>query len=288
VVTLHHHPDWYMQPVMRDGRFYLAFANQEDSAPKRNAVDVFRVPVTVTSTSPLKIDVDKGRWHRITNTDSTLERPGVEAETNDAVIVWYTRIGLNGSNPKPETRYNVHYASDGEFDFREGVTLHTGAGAVSGDLQKWADIDLPGGNSDPGAVAFWISHIYTNSSSETRQVVAQIKPGCGAKDLCGTECTDFDTDHDNCGSCGHACASKQECEQGKCKDLPCGGANLMTDPKNCGTCGHVCPVGECTAGHCCEQCVCSDGFKAGTCMTASGCEHICRGHERRRRRPGGP
>jgi hypothetical protein len=278
-VTLDQHPDWYMQPVLRNGKFYLSMSNEVDSATQRRAIDVFRVPVSLTSTSPIKIEVKKGQTHRISGADSTFERPGIEVETNDAVLVWYMRIGLTGSSPAPQARYNVHYPSDSGFDFRDGFTLHTGSGAATGDLQTYADIDLPGGNSDPDAVAFWISHTYSDAAGSKRQVVAQIKPGCGTETLCGTQCADLKTDHDNCGSCGHECGKNAECKGGTCKSEPCGGANFMTDPKNCGGCGRVCETGKCTQGRCCEPCVCIGGFTAGACAFTPACEHICRAHE---------
>jgi hypothetical protein len=280
-VTLDQHPSWYMQPVLRNGKFYLSMSNEVDSATERRAIDVFRVPVSLTSTSPIKIEVKKGQTHRISGADSTFERPGIEVETNDAVLVWYMRIGLTGSNPKPQARYNVHYPSDSGFDFRDGFTLHTGSGAATGDLQEYADIDLPGGNSDPDAVAFWISHAYSDAAGKKTQVVAQIKPGCGTETLCGTECANLKTDHDNCGSCGHECGKNAECKSGTCKSTSpsCGGANFMTDPKNCGGCGRVCETGKCTQGRCCEPCVCIGGFTAGACAFTPACEHICRAHE---------
>jgi len=279
-VTLDNHPDWYMPPVLRHGKVYLAFANEADSTTHRRAIDVFRVPVDVTSTSPIKIDVKKGLTHRLTRTDSTLERPGIEVETNDAVLVWYERIGLTGDNPAPQTRYNVHYPSDGGLDFRDATTLHTGSGAAtSSDLQDYADIDLPGGNSDPDAVAFWVSHVYSDATGKKTQVVAQIKPGCGTETLCGTECADVKTDHDNCGSCDHECGKNSECDNGTCKSTNCNGANFMTDPKNCGGCGRVCPTGSCIQGRCCEPCVCLGGHTTGVCEFTAACEHICRAYE---------
>src|SRR6185295_15016957 len=172
--------------------------------------------------SPIKSDVSKGQTHRLSRSDSTLERPGIEVETNDAVLVWYERIGLTGDNPAPQTRYNVHYPSDGGLDFRDATTLHTGSGAAtSSDLQDYADIDLPGGNSDPDAVAFWVSHVYSDATGKKTQVVAQIKPGCGTETLCGTECADLKTDHDNCGSCDHECGKNSQCDNGTCKSTNC-------------------------------------------------------------------
>ncbi len=278
-VTLDHHPDWYMQPVLRHGKLFLVFANEADSKTHRRAVDVFRVPVDVTSTSPIQIHIEKGESHRLSRDDSTLERPGIEVETNGAVVVWYERIGLSGNDPAPQTRYNVHYPSDGALDFRDAATLHAGSGPATGNLQDYADIDLPGGNSDPAGVAFWISHVYSAADGTKRQVVAQIKPGCGTQTLCGPDCFDLKTDHDNCGACGKQCPAQAQCEAGVCKPAPCGGANFMTDPKNCGGCGRVCESGKCTLGRCCEPCRCADGFTAGACELTEACEHICRAHE---------
>jgi hypothetical protein len=281
-VTLDAHPGWYMQPVMRHGKIYMACDSVVDSATSRKAVDVFRVPVSVTSTSPLKIDVDKGATHRLSRDNSSLERPGIEVETSDVALVWYTRHGLAGDDPEPQTRYNVHYPSDGGFDFRDAFTLHTGGAKPPGSLSSFADIDLPGGNSDPDAVAFWISHQYAGSAGEHRQVVAQVKPGCGKETQCGTECVDLKTDHDNCGSCDHSCGANAECKAGACKIDPvdpCEGINFMTDRKNCGGCGRVCAL-DCVRGRCCEACHCSDGFTSSSvCQVSAACEHICRGRE---------
>ena len=282
-VTLDHHPDWYMQPILRRNRLYLAFSNEADSYIHRRAIDVFRVPVKLTSKSPIAIDVRKGQTHRLSRSDSTLERPGIEVEKSGAVLVWYERIGLvGGTNPAPQTRYNVHYPSDGGLSFRDAATLHAGSGpATSSDLQSYADIDLPGGSSDPAGTAFWVSHVYSDAAGKKLQVVGQIEPGCGGETQCGGECVDTRSDHDNCGSCDHACDAHSQCEAGACETLPCGGANFMTDPRNCGGCGRVCPNGRCVQGRCCEPCVCSDGFTGGACESSAACEHICRAHEPR-------
>ena len=188
-----------------------------------------------------------------------------------------TWIGLRAGTRRRRSITTCTISDSG--DFRDAVTLHTGSAPATGDLQDWADIDLPGGNSDPDAVAFWISHAYSDTSGSKRQVVAQVKPGCGPETQCETECVDVKTDHENCGSCGHECSANAQCEKGTCVAPPCGGANFMTDPKNCGGCGRVCPTGKCTQGRCCEPCVCKGGFTAGACEFSAACEHICRAHE---------
>jgi len=98
---------------------------------------------------------------------------------------------------------------------------------------------------------------------------------CGSLGI-GT-CRDLQNDHNNCGSCGHACGMYATCSQGHCcvigtfwadgqcrtpcdtpADCPTGYAccegvgycaNLQTDPLNCGTCTNQCTCG-CNSGSC--------------------------------------
>lgn len=81
---------------------------------------------------------------------------------------------------------------------------------------------------------------------------------CNA-DVCGDGCeTALTDDHENCGSCGHACAPEQICAQGKCicdddSRTRCGSecVDLQSDANNCGACGNACPG------------LVSDGFVSG-------------------------
>jgi hypothetical protein len=88
--------------------------------------------------------------------------------------------------------------------------------------------------------------------------------------LCSGSCVNLSTDVNNCGSCGHLCASGQTCTSGVCScpsgQTLCSGTcvNLSTDPQNCGSCGHACAGGEaCTAGACAPS--------GGECAAGEGC-----------------
>jgi hypothetical protein len=274
---------WHMQPIWRRGNLYFTVENERPpAATKRMEVDVFRVPVEVTDTASIKIDAGPGTVHTLSRQDSSLRYPGVLVETNGVIIAWYMRYGLGGAKPTPEARYNVHYPEQGGLDFRDATTLRKG-GDYPSDVEGFADIDLPGGAPDPSGTGFWISHAYSDAAEEggsvaKLQVVGEVEPGCGSQNLCGGECVDLDTDHGDCGKCGHACAANMQCSDGVCEPPPCGGANLLSDPRNCGGCGRVC-AGRCTLGHCCEPCRCAGGFTAGACELSAACEHICRAHE---------
>jgi len=82
-------------------------------------------------------------------------------------------------------------------------------------------------------------------------------------DSCGSACVDFNSDPDNCGSCGNACPAAQGCGSGQCLDScptgldDCNRAcvDLNTDPFNCGACGSPCGKGQvCAGGQCGQTC----------------------------------
>jgi len=112
---------------------------------------------------------------------------------------------------------------------------------------------------------------------------------------CSGVCRDLQSDAQNCGTCGNACAAGFTCQAGSCKPVVvtcgpeqtnCAGACklLGSDTQNCGACGNVCPTGNtCTGGQCVAPSVCGDGRIQGseTCddgNTAStdGCSASCR------------
>src|SRR5450755_3562316 len=72
---------------------------------------------------------------------------------------------------------------------------------------------------------------------------------------CASRCVATSTDALNCGACGHACSTGQQCSNGACQCLSglasCGAAcvNLASDPANCSACGVACGTGMfCVAG----------------------------------------
>ncbi len=82
---------------------------------------------------------------------------------------------------------------------------------------------------------------------------------------CKGQCTNTDTDPDNCGACGNQCTSGASCSNGRCLcpggQTLCNGTcvNTSTDPKNCGTCGKLCGTAytlptTCSAGVCATTC----------------------------------
>ncbi|MFO0648321.1 MAG: hypothetical protein U0326_18925 [Polyangiales bacterium] len=96
-----------------------------------------------------------------------------------------------------------------------------------------------------------------------RPVTPDVQPSCPPpRAQCGTACVDTLTDTSNCGGCGRACASGQQCNSGTCMTgttsctsprVMCGSScvDLSTDATNCGVCGFRCATGQtCSAGVC--------------------------------------
>jgi hypothetical protein len=117
--------------------------------------------------------------------------------------------------------------------------------------------------------------------------------GCNGQ----TACSNTQSDPDNCGSCGTACAANQVCLQGTCTlgctagTTLCGSscADLQVDPTNCGACGTACKAGQvCSTGQCQTGCagmttLCGstcvdthvDPANCGSCGTACGAGKLC-------------
>ncbi len=101
--------------------------------------------------------------------------------------------------------------------------------------------------------------------------------------LCGTACTDLQTDETSCGACGHACDAGTACDRGACA-ITCGAGltacdgrciDLDEDPANCGTCGKACATeahesAVCVARVCAE--VCASGYADCDLKASNGCE----------------
>lgn len=87
---------------------------------------------------------------------------------------------------------------------------------------------------------------------------------CGPDQMsCDGVCVDTLGDHDNCGTCGHACGPSELCGNGACgatcpvDQLDCSGTcrDIQSDPKNCNGCGMACATGDvCVFGECQPPC----------------------------------
>ncbi|MGQ0504145.1 MAG: hypothetical protein ACT4TC_02400, partial [Myxococcaceae bacterium] len=92
--------------------------------------------------------------------------------------------------------------------------------------------------------------------------------GCGPtcpenQDVCDGQCTILTIDHQNCGSCGKACADGEICNAGQCAvtcqapQKNCDGQckDVRNDSQNCGACGTACGTGFiCGNGVCSLNC----------------------------------
>jgi hypothetical protein len=96
---------------------------------------------------------------------------------------------------------------------------------------------------------------------------------------CGSGCIDPSSDKRNCGGCGIACGTSQQCNAGLCECGPgttlCNGECVLLDYDtfNCGGCGQAC-----AAGGTCSPVASGDGGARGTCGCPSGlsvCSNAC-------------
>ena len=107
-------------------------------------------------------------------------------------------------------------------------------------------------------------------------------PACEAPNkVCGTICTDVQTDSANCGDCGAACLAGQVCENGACKfncaegQTACedGCYDLQEDPNHCGQCEIKCNTSGGEEGG--MQLVCKAGSCIADCGALTACESGC-------------
>ncbi|MGH8325733.1 MAG: hypothetical protein ACRET2_03110 [Steroidobacteraceae bacterium] len=120
-------------------------------------------------------------------------------------------------------------------------------------------------------------------------------PTCGCPD---GSTPDFQSDSNNCGTCGNRCGSPSTCQNGHCQLVcdACGSGqqspgmqvcvvdgqaqcvDTWTDPENCGSCGNVCPDsvnnfrGLCNCGQCDG---CEGGLGGIRCCPSDTCAHAC-------------
>lgn len=116
-----------------------------------------------------------------------------------------------------------------------------------------------GGGRDDGATSPSGPSGPSGPTSETGQTAATpTVPLCAEHESeCNGACVDTSSDAANCGLCGHACATGEECVGSVCQLgqsasctvqglTDCNGTcvDLTTDANNCGACGTVCASGE--------------------------------------------
>ena len=107
------------------------------------------------------------------------------------------------------------------------------------------------------------------STTDTSSASNAPSSSSGSDTSSSSGCGDTSMSTTNCGTCGHACGTKNTtsaaCDAGKCV-LACtpsftqcpssesdGCTNLLTSSTNCGKCGHDCGGGACTMGVCQAQ-----------------------------------
>lgn len=96
-------------------------------------------------------------------------------------------------------------------------------------------------------------------------------------------CVVLRNDASNCGRCGNACRSGEQCIDGSCRCLgaSCGGVcgvDLITDNNNCGTCGNICGAGTtCQSGRCAAVCpiTCSVHTDCAPCRVPGESNAVC-------------
>ncbi len=90
---------------------------------------------------------------------------------------------------------------------------------------------------------------------------------------CAGQCRALSLDPANCGACGRACATGQQCLLGVClcpsSTTLCSGAcvDTRTDAANCGACGRACATGQqCMSGMCRVVCAAGQTLCGSTCV----------------------
>jgi len=243
------------------------------------------------------------RWYEIRDPDGT---PKVHQQGTFAPgqgIRWMPSIGINkagdiavgysvsGDSVSPSIAFNGRVSSDPSGKLESETMIVSGGGSqTSSAVGRWGDYSSM--QVDPSDdCTFWYTGEYMRSTGEfnwhTR--IANFRfPGCGKGASCGKgeaycseKCVNINDDRDNCGQCGHNCASGKTCQGGVCKSCPAGTTfcgdecvDLQSSDENCGACGNECiGIGKCTGGECVTHCpgsnqICCSGklaYCAKTC-----------------------
>jgi len=161
-----------------------------------------------------------------------------------------------------------------------GTTASTGTTATAGNSSGTTSGSTTAGSTSGNTTG---SSATTGSTGTTS--------GCQGT-ICGCGCVDLNTDDQNCGACGNACATGETCSEGVCTSpcrgdtLLCGGrcVDVLTDSNDCGECGNVCASNEaCSGGYCgnCPGTMCGAWcVDLGTDRNDCGsCGHACAANE---------
>lgn len=242
------------------------------------------------------------RWYEIRDPDGTphVHQQGTFAQGG---FRWMPSIGINKAGDiavgysvssgtvSPSIAFNGRIPADPSGKLESETMIVSGGGSQTSSAGgRWGDYSSM--HIDPSDdCTFWYTGEYMRATGEfnwhTR--IANFRfPGCGGGASCGKgeafcseKCVNINDDRDNCGQCGHNCASGKTCQGGVCKSCPAGTTfcgdecvNLQTSNENCGKCGNECiGIGKCTAGECVTHCpgsnqICCSGelaYCAKTC-----------------------
>ena len=153
-------------------------------------------------------------------------------------------------------------AGDGSIDIDARVDGGAGEGGLDATLLPDGSLQLPDGaivGPDGGIIGGADGSIDGGDAAVVLSPVACVGVGSPLDCVCGIgqtkcdatlSCVDTNTDHENCGTCGNACAVDQFCNLGVCDLIGtppvelCGGLciDFTSDNANCGSCGAACPA----------------------------------------------
>jgi hypothetical protein len=175
----------------------------------------------------------------------------------------------------------------------DGVSLNKLPGTLFGD-EFFNDPVPPAGSTGSQffSVHWWFNLLGKAQYSVTATATCQTCPGSQTR--CSGECTDTNSDAQNCGDCGNVCNG--DCISGVCcqpGQTTCGGVctDTRSDSLNCGACGNVC---DATAGQFCTSSSCQcplfetvcggqcrdlryDSANCGACFNACPSGAVCGG-----------